>query len=243
MARLMNKTGVSLQQKAEVWTEDVSATRRQEPRRQSHLLQRLVPVWVLSQTYRGGGGRRAMRALVSHQPSSSNATLLPFTKGEIISVLVQQPRNGWLYGRAESSARLVSQLENCLCARMVPSFLCGSLDDPPKSTMSSNSSVRSSSSLSSQLSQSGSSTHSPAPPSQAPPPPPPAPSLSSMSQMSKDLPPVSQPASNSQPKSSSEKKGAEQPRPELFPRGTNPFATVKLKPTKTNDRSAPKLRR
>ncbi|MEQ2316971.1 hypothetical protein AMECASPLE_037963 [Ameca splendens] len=29
----------------------------------------------------------------------------------------------------------------------------------------------------------------------------------------------------------------------LFPRGTNPFATVKLKPTHTNDRSAPVLHR
>uniref|UniRef100_W5N0C2 BAR/IMD domain containing adaptor protein 2 like 2b n=1 Tax=Lepisosteus oculatus TaxID=7918 RepID=W5N0C2_LEPOC len=31
------------------------------------------------------------------------------------------------------------------------------------------------------------------------------------------------------------------PRPELFPRGTNPFATVKLRPTATNDRSAPRI--
>lgn len=31
----------------------------------------------------------------------------------------------------------------------------------------------------------------------------------------------------------------EQQPPELFPRGTNPFATVKLRPTVTNDRSAP----
>ncbi|KFO36684.1 Brain-specific angiogenesis inhibitor 1-associated protein 2-like protein 2 [Fukomys damarensis] len=31
----------------------------------------------------------------------------------------------------------------------------------------------------------------------------------------------------------------EQHPPELFPRGTNPFATVKLRPTVTNDRSAP----
>nr|XP_008540190.1 PREDICTED: brain-specific angiogenesis inhibitor 1-associated protein 2-like protein 2 [Equus przewalskii] len=34
----------------------------------------------------------------------------------------------------------------------------------------------------------------------------------------------------------------EQPPPELFPRGTNPFATVKLRPTVTNDRSAPLIR-
>lgn len=34
----------------------------------------------------------------------------------------------------------------------------------------------------------------------------------------------------------------EQHPPELFPRGTNPFATVKLRPTVTNDRSAPHIR-
>uniref|UniRef100_G1QA60 BAR/IMD domain containing adaptor protein 2 like 2 n=1 Tax=Myotis lucifugus TaxID=59463 RepID=G1QA60_MYOLU len=34
----------------------------------------------------------------------------------------------------------------------------------------------------------------------------------------------------------------EQQPPELFPRGTNPFATVKLRPTVTNDRSAPLIR-
>ncbi|KAG8556539.1 hypothetical protein GDO81_018109, partial [Engystomops pustulosus] len=31
-------------------------------------------------------------------------------------------------------------------------------------------------------------------------------------------------------------------RAELFPKGTNPFATVKLRPTVTNDRSAPLIR-
>ncbi|KAJ4918095.1 hypothetical protein JOQ06_004067, partial [Pogonophryne albipinna] len=42
-----------------------------------------------------GGGGRAMRALVSH-PSSSNPKLLPFCRGETITVLVLEQRNGWL---------------------------------------------------------------------------------------------------------------------------------------------------
>jgi hypothetical protein len=46
-----------------------------------------------------------MRALVSHPANSSNPTLLSFSRGEVVSVLVQEPRNGWLYGRAESSSR------------------------------------------------------------------------------------------------------------------------------------------
>lgn len=45
-----------------------------------------------------------MRALVSH-PSSSNPKLLPFNRGETVIVLVQEPRNGWLYGRTDSSLR------------------------------------------------------------------------------------------------------------------------------------------
>lgn len=45
-----------------------------------------------------------MRALVSH-PSSSNPKLLPFSRGETVTVLVQEPRNGWLYGRTDSSLR------------------------------------------------------------------------------------------------------------------------------------------
>jgi len=49
-----------------------------------------------------------MRALVSH-PSSSNPKLLPFNRGETVTVLVQEPRNGWLYGHTDSSLRWVSQ--------------------------------------------------------------------------------------------------------------------------------------
>lgn len=52
-----------------------------------------------------GGGGGAMRARVAHQPGGSNQTLLPFSRGEMITVLVQQPKNGWLYGRTDSSSR------------------------------------------------------------------------------------------------------------------------------------------
>lgn len=167
-----------------------------------------------------------MRALVAHPASSSNPTLLAFNRGEMISVLVHQPRNGWLYGRADAPSR----------QGWFPASYVEPLDDPPNSPMSRNSSSRSSSSMSSLLSQSGSSTQ-----SQAPPPPPPPPS----SKMTNKQPTQSQPAINSQPKSTSQIKGmpATRPHPELFPRGTNPFATVKLKPTSTNDRSAPRLTR
>lgn len=46
-----------------------------------------------------------MRARASHQPAASNPTLLPFSKGEMITVLVPQSKKGWLYGQAESSTQ------------------------------------------------------------------------------------------------------------------------------------------
>lgn len=66
-----------------------------------------------------GGGRpaggRTMRARVAHQPASSNRTQLPFSRGETITLLVQQARNGWLYGRAERSPKWVCINRNWIC--------------------------------------------------------------------------------------------------------------------------------
>lgn len=239
LTRLMNKNGESLQHRADTWSREASATRRQEPRMQPTEPMRgreelgRIPSRAPSPESRsrlgsvsdlqgggGAGGGRPMRALVAH-PASSNTTMLAFNRGETISVLVQQPRNGWLYGRAEAPSR----------QGWFPASYVEPLDGPPNSPMSRNSSLQSSSSMSSLLSQSGSSTQ-----SHAPPPPPPPPS----SVMTTKQPTHTQPANNSQ-----ENKGspATRPHPELFPRGTNPFATVKLKPTSTNDRSAPRLTR
>ncbi|TNM85344.1 hypothetical protein fugu_007615 [Takifugu bimaculatus] len=51
----------------------------------------------------GLGVGRSMRALVSHP--TSNPNLLPFNREELVTVLVQEPRNGWLYGRTDSNLR------------------------------------------------------------------------------------------------------------------------------------------
>ncbi|XP_037544790.1 brain-specific angiogenesis inhibitor 1-associated protein 2-like protein 2 [Nematolebias whitei] len=226
IAQLMNKIGGTLQPKADSWTDAISATRRAEVRRppsvdntlgmraedqrqirEALLLGRIPsrapsPQGSISLS-RGGGGGVMMRARVAHQPTGSNPTLLPFSRGEIVNVLVQQPKNGWLYGCAEGSP---SQ-------GWFPASYVEDVDDPPKSPSSRTSTLQSSTSLSSLFDQpriSSSSSSS----SRAPPPPPPPP-----------------------PQSSSK------PEMELFPRGDNPFATVKLKPTSTNDRSAPRIHR
>ncbi|KAM9457296.1 BAR/IMD domain-containing adapter protein 2-like 2 isoform 2-T2 [Clarias gariepinus] len=233
---LMNKTGNTLKQKAEGWREQVNQSRGSRPGRQEDMMaEDQSQFWAeqplgrvpsrgpspqptrsrsnsLGET-RGPGGSRMMRALVPHPPSS-NSTLLPFSKGETITVLVPEPRNGWLYGCSESSAR----------QGWFPAAYIGPMEDTSWLPDHGTGSLRSSSSMDNLLDQpSGNRTN-------APPPPPPPPS--SKSSGSRSVTPTS--FENKK----QDKHGA---RPELFPRGTNPFATVKLKPTTTNDRSAPRV--
>ncbi|XP_062295431.1 brain-specific angiogenesis inhibitor 1-associated protein 2-like protein 2 [Scomber scombrus] len=236
---LMNKTGVSLQQRADAWSEDVDATRRREARqsiavdstrgmkeeemrrnKEEQTLGRIPsrapsPYGNMSRSGEsaggggGGGGAtggKSMRARVAHQPGGSYPTLLPFNKGEMITLLAQQPKNGWLFGRADSSSR----------QGWFPASYVEAVEDPQMSPSFSSSTLRSSSSMSSLYQPGGSSNNGGPPP---PPPPPPPPSQSSKRSQSHES------------------------KPELFPRGTNPFATVKLKPTSTNDRSGPRLYR
>ncbi|XP_029612735.1 brain-specific angiogenesis inhibitor 1-associated protein 2-like protein 2 [Salmo trutta] len=169
-----------------------------------------------------GGGGRPMRALVSHPANSNSPTLLPFSRGEVVSVLVQEPRNGWLYGRAENSSR----------QGWFPAAYVGPLEEVPISTASSSSTLRSTHSMDNLLDQSGGSSHG------RPPPPPPPNRQTEM----RPIPPIMERRVESH---SDNKRGERHggPVPNLFPKGTNPFATVKLKPTSTDDRSAPRLRR
>ncbi|XP_018523260.1 brain-specific angiogenesis inhibitor 1-associated protein 2-like protein 2 [Lates calcarifer] len=260
IAHLMNKIGGSLQQRADAWAEEVNATRRPEARRPATVDNTMginrgeireiredlslgkipsrapSPQGSISRFAAdsvGGGGRgRSTRARVAHQPAASNPTLLPFTRGEIITVLVQQPKNGWLFGRIDSSSR----------QGWFPASYVEPVDDPPQSNSSRNSTLRSSSSsssMSSLLNQPGSSSHSRAAP---PPPPPPPPPSSLSSNKHSEMPPIT-PSSRVESNSENKRSQSHGSPPELFPRGTNPFATVKLKPTSTNDRSAPRLYR
>ncbi|XP_060758622.1 brain-specific angiogenesis inhibitor 1-associated protein 2-like protein 2 [Neoarius graeffei] len=236
---LMNKTGNTLQQRAEGWREQVNQTKGSHPITASRIEDTVAhdqgrawaeqplgrvpsrgpspqPIRSRSNSVgetRGSGGSRMMRALVPHPPSS-NPTLLPFSKGETITILVPEPRNGWLYGCSEGSAR----------QGWFPAAYVGPMEDTSRLPDLSSGKLRSSSSMSNLLDQSWSNKTSAPPP---PPPPPPSKSSSSC--------PVT-------PTSFENKKQDNYgSRPELFPRGTNPFATVKLKPTTTSDRSAPRI--
>ncbi|KAM6940273.1 BAR/IMD domain-containing adapter protein 2-like 2 [Xenentodon cancila] len=214
----------------------------------------------------GLGAGRTMRALVSH-PSSSNPKLLPFNRGETVTVLVQEPRNGWLYGRTDSSLRQgwfpaaylapVEDFSNTLATSggSVRSHSMNNLMDsethnkqsegqsygdiPPPATPNRRASV-------------DVRLISPAPEKKAepametkPPPPPPPPPLPSQNlrRGSAEFRPIS-PISDRKSDSAADVQTLSpqgQPENPLFPRGTNPFATVKLRPTTTNDRSAPRI--
>ncbi|XP_051570577.1 brain-specific angiogenesis inhibitor 1-associated protein 2-like protein 2 isoform X2 [Myxocyprinus asiaticus] len=233
IAYLMNKTGDSLKNRAEGWKDLVNHTRESRPRAPSRLEENTIydhvsrwaeqplgrvpsrgpsPQPSRSNSFSGLAGGRVMRALVPHPPTA-NPTLLPFSRGETITLLVQEPRNGWLYGRSDSSER----------QGWFPAAYVGPMVEPPGPSVSS--SLRSSSSMSNLLDQPVSSSH-----YVAPPPPPPPPPSSIKTSESRPITPTP-----------SENRRQDHYGPELFPRGTNPFATVKLKPTKTNDRSAPRI--
>ncbi|XP_037332695.1 brain-specific angiogenesis inhibitor 1-associated protein 2-like protein 2 [Pungitius pungitius] len=244
IAKLMNKTGGALQQTADAWAKEVQATRGHEARRPAGVSRGMkeeemrrrgeelslgnVPSRAPSPqgSISRPTGSRPSRARVSHQPSGSNPTLLPFTRGEMITVLVQQPRNGWLYGHVHGSSR----------DGWFPATYVDALDDPPETFSFRSSSLKSSSIMGDVPDQPRSSSHSGAPPPPAPPP------LSSYKQYEKQ--PIT-PTPEKKAEANSETKRSEPhgSQPQLFPRGTNPFATVKLKPTSTNDRSSPRLYR
>lgn len=213
----------------------------------------------------GLGGGRPMKALVSH-PSSSNPKLLPFSRGETVTVLVQEPRNGWLYGRTDSSLR----------QGWFPAAYVAPLEDFSDNLTTSGGSLRSHSmnnlvdSTETPTEQSESRSHGDVPPPATPhrrasadfrpispiperkaeqtrsysdhpppPPPPPPPPQQSLRRGSMDFRPISPlPESAADIQALMPHGTPEHP---LFPRGTNPFATVKLRPTTTNDRSAPRI--
>ncbi|XP_029283369.1 BAR/IMD domain-containing adapter protein 2-like 2 [Cottoperca gobio] len=309
---LINKTGASLQQKADGWKEKVNETKGSRPRTPTHLDQEAQlrgSVSSLLQTVArdedmswarreqqalgrvpsrapsplpsrsrsssvgeslGLGGGRAMRALVSH-PSSSNPKLLPFTRGESVTVLVQEPRNGWLYGRTDSSLRQgwfpaayvapVDDFSNTLSTRshsmnnlldptdtytdQSESNSFGDVPPPATPNRRASADFRSSSPLPEKKLESALEAK--------PPPLPPPPSLrrgsadlrmSSLAERTEDSSsevqvPDAQRLSPVHPVFPQSLSPPGPPGNPLFPRGTNPFATVKLRPTTTNDRSSP----
>uniref|UniRef100_A0A2R9ATG1 BAR/IMD domain containing adaptor protein 2 like 2 n=1 Tax=Pan paniscus TaxID=9597 RepID=A0A2R9ATG1_PANPA len=208
----------------------------------------------------GGGGARRVRALVSHS-EGANHTLLRFSAGDVVEVLVPEAQNGWLYGKLEGSSAsgwfpeaYVKALEEGPVNPMTPVTPMTSMSpmtpmtpmNPGNELPSRSYPLRGSHSLDDLLDRPGNSiapseywdgqscSRTPSRvPSRAPSPaPPPLPSSRRSSMGSTAV------ATDVKKLISSE----QYPPQQLFPRGTNPFATVKLRPTITNDRSAPLIR-
>uniref|UniRef100_A0A286XHR3 BAR/IMD domain-containing adapter protein 2-like 2 n=1 Tax=Cavia porcellus TaxID=10141 RepID=A0A286XHR3_CAVPO len=192
----------------------------------------------------GGGGARRVRALVSHS-EGANHTLLRFSAGDVVEVLVPEAHNGWLYGKLEGSSAsgwfpeaYVKPLEELPVNPMTPlSPLTAMNPVSPMSPMNELPSrsypLRGSHSLNDLLDPPGNSTASPEywdgqsrpqAPSRVP---------------SRAPSPSPTPLPDSHRSSSMGTASDVKPSPY---RGTNPFATVKLRPTVTNDRSAPLIR-
>ncbi|XP_026723897.1 brain-specific angiogenesis inhibitor 1-associated protein 2-like protein 2 [Athene cunicularia] len=179
----------------------------------------------------GSEGRRRsgmvrVQAIVPHA-TGANRTLLQFDPGDVIMVLMPDAQNGWLYGKLEGSSTCgwfpeayVKPLEDARemeepTTRSFPLRSSHSMDDIldcPSTPSSSNY---------------WSAAAQPSLPNSPPL------SVGASSHQSGVATPVN---------SVSKKTGLFDHPPELFPRGTNPFATVKLRPTVTNDRSAPIIR-
>uniref|UniRef100_A0A8C5RV19 IMD domain-containing protein n=1 Tax=Laticauda laticaudata TaxID=8630 RepID=A0A8C5RV19_LATLA len=145
-----------------------------------------------------------VQAVVPHV-RGSNQTLLPFGIGDVVTVLLPEAQNGWLYGKLEGTS-IGFPLRS---SRSVDNLLGQSTASVPDNYW-----------------QKSSRPHSP---------------VSSPSSMGAGTLPNS--ISNS---ATSNTTLSSVPMIELFHfihfhpfRGTNPFATVKLRPTVTNDRSAP----
>lgn len=167
-----------------------------------------------------------VQAIVPHS-AGTNRTLLGFNFGDVITVLIPEAQNGWLYGKLEGSSTSGWFPE----AFIKP--LGGARD--PKEPPTRSFPLRSSHSMDGldcpSVPSAGNYRHNAASlPS-------PSPSPASLGAGSRR----SSLASAAAPSDSKKSAVQEQP-PELFPRGTNPFATVKLRPTVTNDRSAPIIR-
>uniref|UniRef100_A0A8C8S7M1 BAR/IMD domain containing adaptor protein 2 like 2 n=1 Tax=Pelusios castaneus TaxID=367368 RepID=A0A8C8S7M1_9SAUR len=178
------------------------------------------------QTGRGGNVLR-VQAIVPHS-TGANHTLLRFNLGDVITVLIPDAQNGWLYGKLEGSSTSGWFPE----AFVKP---LGEIRDPEEPATRSFP-LRSSHSMDGLLDcpsvpSAGNYRHNASRPQS----PNPSPMTAGASSCRSSV------ASSAVPSDSKKLPVQDQP-PELFPRGTNPFATVKLRPTVTNDRSAPVVR-
>uniref|UniRef100_A0A8C0IVG7 BAR/IMD domain containing adaptor protein 2 like 2 n=1 Tax=Chelonoidis abingdonii TaxID=106734 RepID=A0A8C0IVG7_CHEAB len=177
-----------------------------------------------------GGGSSVLRvqAIVPHS-AGTNCTLLGFNFGDIIMVLIPEAQNGWLYGKLEGS----STSQSTLPQSWIQVFSSWNLSFP---LLLRSFPLRSSYSMDGldcpSVSSAGNYRHSAASPQS------PSPSPASLGAGSRQ----SSLANAAAPSDSKPFLSLSFSSCLSISSGTNPFGTVKLRPTVTNDRSAPIIR-
>ncbi|XP_015232522.1 brain-specific angiogenesis inhibitor 1-associated protein 2-like protein 1a [Cyprinodon tularosa] len=158
-------------------------------------------------------GRKSRVKTIFPHTAGNNDTLLSFDDGDIITLLIHEEKDGWLYGELEKTQQ----------RGWFPSSYCRPYTEPVGSSSNLSTPVKSLSVISLQEEDEECEDYEPVllPP----------PDYSDISP-SRQMPP-SPPSSQN---TVSLANGTAKP---PFLGGGNPFATVKLKPTVTNDRSAP----
>ncbi|XP_067875672.1 BAR/IMD domain-containing adapter protein 2-like 2 isoform X2 [Heterodontus francisci] len=181
-----------------------------------------------------------VQAMASHS-AGSNQTMLSFERGDILAILVPEAKNGWLYGKLEGTPKqgwfpcsFVRPLEEEI-RRRAPS----TRTFPMRSSQSAENLLDTKDYMLPPVDYSSK--------AETVPPAPPLPFNSSTGCQSPAPPKLSSRRNSATSlavteSSRSKMIGGADTQPELFPRGTNPFATVKLRPTATNDRSKPFIR-
>ncbi|KAM4715516.1 brain-specific angiogenesis inhibitor 1-associated protein 2-like protein 1a [Anableps anableps] len=157
-----------------------------------------------------GGGKSRVKTIFPHT-AGNNDTLLSFDHGDIITLLIHEEKDGWLYGELEKTQQ----------RGWFPSSYCRPYADPGTSNSDLSTLVRSRSAAS--LQEEGDGDYEPV---LLPPP----------DYSDADLSKPALPPTPSSQNTVSLGNGMAKP---PFLGGGNPFATVKLRPTVTNDRSAP----
>ncbi|XP_064420076.1 brain-specific angiogenesis inhibitor 1-associated protein 2-like protein 2 [Latimeria chalumnae] len=181
-------------------------------------------------------GCPSVQAMISHS-AGSNRTLLSFKKGNVITVLVPEARNGWLYGKLEET-EMQGWFPAAYVRRLGGETYYQDISPrvhPLRNTQSTGNLLDSEDAV-----PPVDYTHSSRRPQEHTPSRPESRGLAMPTSQSRRSS-VASTAPSSATSESRKSYGSENP-PELFPRGTNPFATVKLRPTVTNDRSAPIIR-
>ncbi|XP_051744652.1 brain-specific angiogenesis inhibitor 1-associated protein 2-like protein 1b [Ctenopharyngodon idella] len=159
--------------------------------------------------------RPKVRTIFPHK-SENNSTLLSFEEGDIITLLIPDERDGWLYGELQKTRQ----------RGWFPSSYCRAYTEPAvNNSFVGNPSMRSKS-VANLMHQEPEDNIMDLPPADYSVPPARRNSTKSLTQTYTPYTENSVPLSNGLPK-------------HPFLGGGNPFATVKLRPTITNDRSAP----